>query len=105
MKIFLVLSLIELLLEQNETKSQKELYDYIIHFEKLYLVNIFKSLNKEKGDDLDLSYYYFFKEIMIKASEIFVQVSEKYQSELISLIQILSNCIQEICEDYKINYL
>ena len=96
------LLLVELLLEQNETKNQKELYEYIIQLEKNYLIKIFISLNNKKNEDLDLSYYYLLKELMIKASEIFVQVSEKYKWELISLLQILSNCIQDICEVYQI---
>ena len=95
------LLLVELLLEQNQTNIRRELFDYIIEFEKKYLINIFICINNEKRDDLDLSFYYFFKELMIKASEIFVQVSEKYKHELISLIQILSNCIQEICDNYQ----
>jgi len=82
------LLLVELLLEQNETKNQKELYEYIIQLEKNYLIKIFISLNNKKNEDLDLSYYYLLKELMIKASEIFVQVSEKYKWELISLIKI-----------------
>jgi hypothetical protein len=60
------------------------------------------SLNKKIKENLDLSYYYFFKDLMMKASEIFVQASENYKYELISLIQILSNCIQEICDVYQI---
>jgi len=82
------LLLVELLLEQNETKNQKELYEYITQLEKNYLIKIFISLNNKKNEDLDLSYYYLLKELMIKASEIFVQVSEKYKWELISLIKI-----------------
>ena len=96
------LLLVELLLEQKVTKNQIELYEYIIQLEKNYLINIFKSLNKKEKENLDLSYYYLFKELMIKASEIFVIVSEKYKWELISLLQILSNCIQDICEVYQI---
>ena len=95
------LLLVELLLEQNETKNQIEFYEFIIQLEKNYLINIFINLNQNKKEELNLSYYYLFKELMIKASEIFNQVSEKHEIELISLIQILSNCIQEIYKLYQ----
>ena len=95
------LLLVELLLEQNKTRNKKELYDYIIQLEKNYLINILKNIDDEKDENLDISNYYYFKNVMIKASETMFLLSEHLKKELISLIPILSSYIQEICELYK----
>ena len=95
------LLLIELLLEQIQTKKKKELYDYIIQLEKNNLLYILKNINNENYNNLDLSYYFSLKRVMNKASETFLIISEHFETELLSLTLILADCIEDICEEYQ----
>ena len=96
------LLIIELLLQQNKTQNQKELFNHIINLEKKYLINIFKNkANDEKKDIFDLSFYSLSKKLMINASEILFKKFCSPKNDLSYLIPDLSNIIQEICELYS----
>ena len=91
------LLLIELLLEQFETKKKKELYEYIIQLEKKNLINILRNMNNGNYNNLDLSYYYSLKRIMNKASDTFCKIP----GSLETFTTILADCIEDICEEYQ----
>ena len=96
------LLIIELLLIQNKTQIQKEIFNYIIQLEKNYLINIFKNQEKvQKNYEFDLSFYSISKTLMINASEILFKKYCNAQNDLSYLIPDLSNSIQEICELYS----
>jgi hypothetical protein len=95
------LLLIELLLEQIQTKKKKELYGYIIQLEKNNLIYILKNINNGNYNNLNVSYYFSLKRIMNKASETFLKISEHFEDEFLSLIPILADCIEDICEEYQ----
>ena len=95
------LLLIELLLEQIQTKKEIKLYEYIIQLEKNNLINILKHMNNGNYNNLDLSYYYSLKRIMNKASETFLKISRSFETKLLSLTRILADCIEEILDEYK----
>ena len=94
--------LIELLLKQNKTKKQKELYQYIIQIEKNYLIDIFTTNNsKEKYNSFYINNYYLLHKIMIEASEILYSQKENIEDELKSLLSTLSTNIELIIESYQ----
>ena len=95
--------LIELLLEQNKTQKQKELYENIIKFERKILIDIIK--NELLGDQKNIhysSYYDSLKPIMVKASEILFKLNNIFKDDILLYIPSLSDSIIEICEQYKI---
>ena len=95
--------LIELLLQQNKTQKQKELFENIIKFEKNFLINIIKNESLEDQKDIHYSSYYnSLKPIMIEASEILFKLNDIFKDDIISFIPLLSDSIIEICEQYHI---
>jgi len=89
--------LIELLMKQNSMKKSSELFEYIIKLEKNYLMDLFQKEN------LDISNYYLWKQLMINASESLYKGVKYNKRELINLLPFLSENINELFKIYQSN--
>ena len=93
-KIFLI----ELILKQSKIRKSKDLYEYIIKLEKIYLSGIF---NAESIDSLYLSNYHLIKKFMINSSESLYKRANDIKNELISLIPCILENVQILIELYQ----
>ena len=93
--------LIELLLTQKNTQNDQALFEFILEFEKNYLIN---EICYDGEKSIKISNYSLYKTIMLKASEILFTIYSKDNNilnKLIVLIPSLTNNIQEIFKLYK----
>ena len=88
--------LIELILNQNKIKNLKELYEYLIEFEKIFLISACKN------ESLYFNNYHLYKKIMIIASESLYKNVNIIKEGLIDLIPLLLENIQILIETFKI---
>ena len=93
--------LIELLLEQKNTQKDDALYEFLIDFEKNYLIDIFNIINNDVKENIKIPNYSLYKKIMRKATEILFSIYSKDKDKLNKLIPSLSNNILEIFTLYK----
>ena len=87
--------IIELLLQQYDTKNIKELYKCIIHVDQYYLVNMLKN------DSFSISHYSLYTKIMNNASESLYKRANRIKEELIYYTPNLLENVKILVELYK----
>ena len=100
------LLLLDLLFTQPKTQQSLDLFNFILEFDKSFLLNIFiyeKNKEKETKNNLLTTNYKLYKNIMNKA---FVLMDNYFadnirEMELFSLTEKITKNIEEICKLYK----